>query len=72
MEFAPLKKRLSYAASIAAPEIPDNRRALFQNGINGMAQLSVREAAGAKLIYELTGRKAGVHVDPTMLLTTQE
>ena len=37
-----------------------------------MAQLSVREAAGAKLIYELTGRKAGVHVDPTMLLTTQE
>lgn len=72
LEFAPLKKRLSYAASIAAPEIPANRRTLFQNGINGMAQLSVREAAGAKLIYELTGRKAEVHVDPTMLLTTQE
>jgi hypothetical protein len=72
LEFASPEKRLSYAASISAPEIPANRRALFRNGINGMAQLSLREEAGAELIYELTGRKAEVHVDPTMLLTSKE
>lgn len=70
--FAPERKRLSYAASISIPEIPENKREWFIRGIKGMHGLSVREQAGADLIRELTGREAEVHVDPTMLLTADE
>jgi hypothetical protein len=37
-----------------------------------MEHLSVREEAGAAIIYELTGRKAKVLLDPTMLLTRKD
>lgn len=37
-----------------------------------MTYLSVREEAGAKIIKELTGKDAFVHVDPTMLLTKEQ
>lgn len=33
---------------------------------------SVREQSGAELVAEITGRKADVNVDPTLLLTTEE
>lgn len=70
--FAPEEKRLSYAASISAMEIPAEERNVFVQGLKGMKTLSVREQAGADLIEQLTGRKAEVHVDPTLLLTADE
>lgn len=70
--FAPEEKRISYAASISTSEIPENRLAAFEAGIRGMHTLSVREQAGADLIERLTGRKAEVHCDPTLLLTAAE
>lgn len=70
--FAPAEKRLSYAASISAEEIPAKEHDFFVQGLNGMKTLSVREQAGADLIEQLTGRKAEVHVDPTLLLTADE
>lgn len=70
--FAPEEKRLSYAASISTMEIPAEEHDFFVQGLKGMKTLSVREQAGADLIEQLTGRKAEVHLDPTLLLTADE
>ena len=70
--FAPEEKRLSYAASISTTEIPAEEHDFFVQGLKSMKTLSVREQAGADLIEQLTGRKAEVHVDPTLLLTADE
>ena len=70
--FAPSEKRLSYAASISAPDVPQNRKELYKNGFDGMRSLSLREQAGADLVQQISGRKAEVHVDPTLLLKTEE
>ncbi|MCQ5209797.1 polysaccharide pyruvyl transferase family protein [Megasphaera massiliensis] len=72
LSFAPSEKRLSYAASISAPDIPENRKDLYKNGFDEMHRLSLREQAGAELVQQISGRKAEVHVDPTLLLTTEE
>lgn len=70
--FAPKEKRLSYAASISTMDIPAEEHDFFVQGLKGMKALSVREQAGADLIEQLTGRKAEVHLDPTLLLTADE
>ena len=70
--FAPEEKRLSYAASISTMDIPAEEHDFFVQGIKGMKALSVREQAGADLIEQLTGRKAEIHLDPTLLLTADE
>ena len=72
LEFAPEEKRLSYAASISTMDIPAEEHDFFVQGLKGMKALSVREQAGANLIEQLTGRKAEVHLDPTLLLTADE
>lgn len=70
--FAPPEKRISYAASIACPEIPKEKETLYREGLFGMKSLSLREQEGATMVEALTGRKAEVHVDPTLLLEADE
>ncbi len=70
--FAPLEKRISYAASISAPSIPENEISIYKEGLSGMHSLSLREQAGADLVKEISNRDAEVHVDPTLLLTPEE
>ena len=53
-------------------DIPAEEHDFFVQGLKGMKALSVREQAGADLIEQLTGRKAEVHLDPTLLLTADE
>lgn len=72
IKFAPGGKRISYAASISCPEIPQDKLQMFIDGVNGMKEISVREQAGAELIEKLTGRKAEVVADPTMLLAAEK
>ena len=72
LTFARPEQRISYAASIASPTVPENRKQIFIDGIRGMKTLSLREEAGAKLVYDLTGREASVNLDPTLLLTAEE
>lgn len=72
LAFAPPEKRISYAASISAPEIPEEKEALFREGFSGMHTLSLREQAGADLAEAVSGRKAEVHADPTLLLPPEE
>ena len=72
LKFSSPSKRISYAASIASPEIPVKKKDIFLDGINGMKAISVREQAGAELIEQLTGRKVEVVADPTMLVTAEK
>lgn len=72
IKFAPGGKSISYAASISCPEIPQDKLQMFIDGVNGMKEISVREQAGAELIEKLTGRKAEVVADPTMLLAAEK
>lgn len=70
--FAPSEKRVSYAASISAPVIPDDKLTICKDGFMGMRTLSLREKDGAELVKRVSGREAEVHVDPTLLLTPAE
>lgn len=72
LNFVPREKRISYAASISAPEIPNNKKNLFKTGISGFNYLSVREEKSVEIIKELTGQDALLVLDPTMLLTPKE
>ena len=70
--FAPQEKRISYAASISTPYIPPDKIKIYEEGFKGMRALSLREQAGAELVKQISQRKANVHIDPTLLLTTEE
>lgn len=63
-------KRISYAASIACPEIPREKEDVYRSGLSGMHSISMREQEGADTVKKLTGRDVPVHVDPTLLLTS--
>ena len=72
LKFVPQEKRVAYAASISCPEIPQEIRNDFIDGIKGMQAISVREQAGADLIETLTGREVEVVADPTMLVAADD
>lgn len=65
-------KKVSYAPSFGNIPFPNEyyeKAAVYLNQIN---ELSVREASGAELIHEITGRCAEVVLDPTLLLNKSE
>ena len=72
LKFVPKEKRLAYAASIAIPEIPKDKEQFFQDSLNEMKAISMREKAGADLVKSLIGREVPVVVDPTILLFKEE
>lgn len=72
MCFAEESKRLSYSASIGVSTFDNCAKIQFENWINGVKEVSVREDAGKAAIKELTGRDVEVHVDPTLLLSKKE
>lgn len=72
LSFSPKKKNIALAPSFGVSKIPESMIEMFRNGINGIERLSVREEAGANIIRELTGRKAEILVDPTMVLDVDE
>ena len=72
IDFAPTNKRISYAPSFGISDIPIEFREYYRNKISCMGKISVREEAGAKIIFDLTGIKAEVLVDPTILLEKEK
>lgn len=72
MQFAPRQKRATYAASFSVNKIPDNKREEFIRWINGIDYVSVRELQAVKLVEELTGKKAVLSLDPTLLLDNKK
>lgn len=67
------EKKIAYAASFGATAVKDPRiREEMGRNMEDFAHLSAREASGAAIIEDLTGRKAERVVDPTLLLTVEQ
>lgn len=73
LDFAPNNKKIAYAASIANPEISDDKKEIFKAALMTFPKISVREEGAIKIIHELTGRDdVQLVLDPVMLLTQDE
>lgn len=68
LSFAPKNKRVSYAASFGVLDIPTDQYEFYKNHLSNMHSISVREKAGADIVKKITGLKAELVPDPTMLL----
>ncbi len=71
LPMVPAAKKLSYAASFGVSEIAENRERTAEL-LDGIGSISAREAAGAEIVRDLTGREAAVVLDPTLLLGPQD
>lgn len=72
LRFVADEKKISYAASIGAPSIPEDKREIFKNGLSSFKYISVREDDAVKIIKNLTGRTSVVMPDPVLLLSREE
>jgi len=72
LTFAPLQKRISYAASFGITEIPCEYKNRMAEFLNDMAYISVREKHAVKTVFDLTGRTVPHVLDPTLLLDAQD
>jgi hypothetical protein len=69
INFIPDKhKKIAYAPSIGLPQIPNDLKEHIAVLIKSIGFLSIREQEGAQLVYELTGIKVPVVLDPTFLV----
>lgn len=64
--------KVSYATSFGVSNIPWYQKGRTSQYLKRIHYLSVRELRGAEIVGQLTGRKAQVVADPTLLLTAQE
>lgn len=71
-QFAPGKKKISYAASVPDSNIPENEQPYFKQYLQSMDYISVREEKLAEKLRELTGREIETVVDPTLLLEQED
>lgn len=65
-------KKISYASSIAVNEIKGAMREIYSERLSTYSAISLREKTGVDLIEKLTGKKASLVCDPTLLLTREE
>ena len=74
LRFANPNKRIAYAPSLAVSKLPTRKvnKDKLKQAFSEMKAISVREAAGAKIIYDLTHQDVPVLVDPTILLCQKE
>lgn len=71
-QFAPGKKKISYAASVPNGSVPENEKPYFKQYLESLSHISVREEKLAKSLRELTGREINTVVDPTLLLEKED
>lgn len=62
------KFRISYASSFGVSSIPSSQIEKTKKFLNRIQLLSTREIAGVEIIKKLTGRKAELVCDPTLLI----
>ena len=73
LSFVPTNKpKLSFAASFATNEIPDNLKELYKKHLINYSQICVREQSNVEIIKDLTGKDSTVVCDPTILMTSDE
>ena len=65
-------KKISYASSVAVNKIEEPMRKSYTERLSTYSSISLREKTGVDLIENLTGKKASLVCDPTLLLTREE
>lgn len=71
-QFAPEKKKISYAASVPNGAVPENEKPYFKQYLESLSHISVREEKLAAALRELTGREVDTVIDPTLLLERED
>ncbi len=66
------KKKISYAASIAANQLPDYLKDKYKKNIENFDFVSVREECGKQLLLALGLKNVECVLDPTLLLSRTE
>lgn len=72
LRFVPKNKRFAYAPSFGVSSIPLDMVDKYRKYIMEFNEISVREDIGQKLIENMTGKKAVILSDPTVLLSKNE
>ena len=72
LSFAPPEKKVFFSPSFGFSKLPPEWHDWFRINLQNVEHLSVREEAGAQIIYELLGIRPAVLIDPTMMLTPDE
>lgn len=73
LKFAPKgKKKFSYASSIGVSSLPEYTHAYYNEALNGLDAISVREENAVGLVKNVSGRDAQWVLDPTLLLNAEE
>lgn len=72
LSFVKDKKKISYASSFAVDYVVDECIPDFKYYLSQYDAISVREKSGIGLVENLTGKRASLVCDPTLLLTKEE
>ncbi len=72
LQFMPVDKRASYAASFGFEAFPERDIDQHRIGLTDMKHISCREKTGCALVKELIGREVPQVLDPTLLLKAEE
>lgn len=75
LDFVPSDKRISYAASFGVNSLnglDESKTNFIAQSLRKFNSVSVREEAGVEIVRELSGVKAELCLDPTMLMTPEE
>ncbi len=65
-------RKISYAASIGLPDIPDDMRPIYRELLSHYNSIGVREEQGRELIVDELGLEATTVLDPTFLVRANE
>lgn len=65
-------KKISYAASISVPDIPNRLKYRYKTLFENIDYISVRELNGAEIVKKYSKKEATVVLDPTLLVTKDE
>lgn len=72
LTFAKPGQKICMAPSFGIDILPDEWTLIFKEALSSFPHLSVREKSGVDLICNLTGKKAQLLIDPTLMLGKDE
>lgn len=72
LSFAKKEQKVCFSPSFGIEEIPKEWESHFKTNLEKFGNISVREKAGADIINKLTGKKAEVLIDPTLMLDADD
>ncbi|MBW3091721.1 polysaccharide pyruvyl transferase family protein [Bifidobacterium sp. 82T10] len=69
--FMPSEQVISYAASFGVDHVKKEHEGIFRLALERMSMIGVREFRAKELVEELSGRKATVVLDPTLMIPAE-